>query len=91
MLTVNLNEAKTHLARLVEQAAQGEPFVITKAGKTLVKVTALHPPKNDQTHRLGSLYLMTRITSCCSVLPAYGKLRSKAASDAAIFLSIRAG
>lgn len=53
MLTVNLNEAKTHLARLVEQAAKGESFVITKAGKPLVKVTAIHPPKIDQTHRLG--------------------------------------
>jgi prevent-host-death family protein len=33
---VNIHEAKTHLSRLVEQAANGEPFVIAKAGKPLV-------------------------------------------------------
>ena len=36
MLTVNIHEAKTHLSRLVERAAKGEPFVIAKAGKPLV-------------------------------------------------------
>lgn len=41
MTTVNIHEAKTQLSKLVEQAAQGEPFVIAKAGKPLVKVTAL--------------------------------------------------
>ena len=35
MLTVNIHEAKTHLSRLVERAAKGEPFVIAKAGKPL--------------------------------------------------------
>jgi prevent-host-death family protein len=42
--TVNIHEAKTQLSRLVEQAANGEPFVIAKAGKPLVKVTALDSP-----------------------------------------------
>ncbi|HRP97069.1 MAG TPA: type II toxin-antitoxin system Phd/YefM family antitoxin, partial [Rhodocyclaceae bacterium] len=32
MRTVNIHEAKTHLSRLVEQAARGESFVIAKAG-----------------------------------------------------------
>ena len=41
MRTVNIHEAKTHLSRLVERAAQGEPFVIAKAGKALVKVMPL--------------------------------------------------
>ncbi len=50
MRTVNIHEAKTHLSRLVEQAAKGEPFVIAKAGKPLVKVIPLDvaeaaPPK----------------------------------------------
>jgi len=44
MRTVNIHEAKTHLSRLVEQAANGEPFIIAKAGKPLVKVTALDAP-----------------------------------------------
>lgn len=41
MKTVNMHEAKTHLSRLVEQAANGEPFVIARAGKPLVKVVAI--------------------------------------------------
>lgn len=39
MKTVNIHEAKTHLSRLVEDAARGQPFVIARAGKPLVKVT----------------------------------------------------
>jgi len=41
MQTYNIHDAKTHLSRLVEQAAKGEPFVIAKAGKPMVKVIAL--------------------------------------------------
>ena len=41
MRTVNIHEAKTHLSRLIELAAKGEPFIIAKAGKPLVKVTAV--------------------------------------------------
>jgi prevent-host-death family protein len=53
MLTVNIHEAKTHLSRLVQRAAEGEPFVIAKAGKPLVKVTALDAPAAGQVRRLG--------------------------------------
>jgi prevent-host-death family protein len=38
MRTVDIHEAETHLLRLVEAAAKGEPFIIAKAGKPLVKV-----------------------------------------------------
>ncbi len=38
MKTVNMHEAKTHLSKLVDAAIHGEPFVIAKAGKPLVKV-----------------------------------------------------
>ena len=48
MRTVDIHEAKTHLSRLVEQAAKGEPFVIAKAGKPLVKVTPLDTPVAGQ-------------------------------------------
>jgi prevent-host-death family protein len=41
METVNMHEAKTHLSRLVERAAAGESFIIAKAGKPMVQVTAL--------------------------------------------------
>lgn len=53
METINIHEAKTHLSRLVEQAAQGEPFIIAKAGKPLVKVIALNAPEGGQIRRLG--------------------------------------
>lgn len=55
MHTVNIHEAKTHLSRLVEQAVKGESFVIAKAGKPLVKVTALDAPTAGQARRLGFL------------------------------------
>ena len=51
--TVNIREAKAHLSLLVEQAAKGESFVITKAGKPLVRVTSLNTPVAGQIRRLG--------------------------------------
>jgi len=53
MQTFNIHDAKTHLSRLVEQAAEGESFVIAKAGKPLVKVVALDAPTGVQRRRLG--------------------------------------
>lgn len=53
MKTVNIHEAKTQLSKLVEEAAHGEPFVIAKAGKPMVKVTALGAPVATEMKRLG--------------------------------------
>ena len=55
MNTVNIHEAKTHLSRLVEQAARGESFVIAKAGKPMVRVTALDTSVIAPVRRLGFL------------------------------------
>jgi prevent-host-death family protein len=55
MKTVNIHEAKTQLSRLVEAAARGESFVIAKAGRPLVKVTALDAPERPQRKRRGFL------------------------------------
>ena len=44
MRTVNMHEAKTHLSRLVAAAANGEPFIIARAGKPVVKVVAVDAP-----------------------------------------------
>jgi prevent-host-death family protein len=44
MKTVNMQDAKTHLSRLVEAAAKGESFIIGKAGKPLVKVVPVDAP-----------------------------------------------
>lgn len=53
MITVNIHEAKTHLSRLIDRAARGEPFIIAKAGKPLVKVMPLDAPEAGQRRRLG--------------------------------------
>jgi prevent-host-death family protein len=53
VVTVNIHEAKRQLSKLVDQAVKGEAFVITKAGKPLVKVAALDAPARPQ--RLGFL------------------------------------
>ena len=53
MKTVNIHEAKTHLSRLIEGAANGEPFVIAKAGKPMVKVVAVDPPEPRAKRLLG--------------------------------------
>jgi prevent-host-death family protein len=50
---VNIHEAKTQLSKLVGRAASGESFVIAKAGKPLVKVSALAAPATPR--RLGFL------------------------------------
>lgn len=41
MKQVNIHEAKTHLSKLIERAAEGEAFIIAKAGKPIVKVVPL--------------------------------------------------
>jgi prevent-host-death family protein len=41
MQTFNIHEAKTHLSRLIEEAAKGNSFIIAKAGKPMVKVSPL--------------------------------------------------
>jgi prevent-host-death family protein len=41
MRQVNMHQAKTHLSRLVEEAAAGAPFLICKAGRPMVRVTPI--------------------------------------------------
>ena len=55
MKTVNIHEAKTQLSKLVDEASNGEPFVIAKAGKPMVKVVALNAPTGAEVKRLGFL------------------------------------
>jgi len=55
MQTVDIHEAKAHLSRLVDRAANGEPFVIAKAGQPLVKVVAFSAPEEGSRRRLGFL------------------------------------
>jgi len=53
MKTVNIHQAKTQLSKLIEQASKGESFIIAKAGKPVVRVTALSAPTGAQVRRLG--------------------------------------
>jgi len=53
MQTINIHEAKTHLSRLVEEAAQGKAFIIAKAGKPLVKVSPLSTEELKGGEKLG--------------------------------------
>jgi prevent-host-death family protein len=51
--TVNMHEAKTQLSKLVDKASKGEPFIIAKAGKPLVKVIPVDAPVPKKVQRLG--------------------------------------
>ena len=55
MKTVNMHEAKTHLSKLVAAAVAGEPFLIAKAGKPLVKVEVIEEKPEEKLSRLGFL------------------------------------
>ena len=55
MKSVNMHEAKTHLSSLVAQAINGEPFIIAKEGKPLVKVVAVDTSETAAQQRIGFL------------------------------------
>ncbi len=55
MRTVNMHEAKTQLSRLVKRAAEGEAFIIARAGKPLVKVIPFEESAPAERQRLGFL------------------------------------
>jgi len=54
MTTINIHAAKTHLSRLVEEAAAGEEIIIAKAGTPLAKLGPLAPIRRKK-RRLGIL------------------------------------
>jgi prevent-host-death family protein len=50
MQTVNIHAAKTHLSRLVDEAAAGQEIIIARAGRPVAKLVPLevsppHKPK----------------------------------------------
>jgi prevent-host-death family protein len=62
MQTVNIHEAKTHLSRLIDGARQGEAFIIAKAGKPVVKVSAIAPENGrSPAGRLGFMKGMMQV------------------------------
>ena len=51
---VNLYEAKTHLSRLVDEAAKGNEIVIAKDDKPVARLVALAKPKRPKKRKLGA-------------------------------------
>jgi prevent-host-death family protein len=55
MRTINIHQAKTHLSRLVDEAVQGDSFIIAKAGKPMVQVMRINIFETPAKRRLGML------------------------------------
>lgn len=53
MKTVTIAQAKAQFYELIEEAASGEPFLISVTGKPVVKVAAFNAVGSNQTRRLG--------------------------------------
>lgn len=53
MRNIDIRRAGSQLSKLVDQAAGGDPFIITKAGKPLVKVAGLDAPTKAGARRIG--------------------------------------
>ena len=49
MTTVNVHEAKTHLSRLLQRAADGEEIVIARAGVPVARLVAYTPVQEPRT------------------------------------------
>ena len=54
MQQYNIHNAKAHLSELVEKAAEGDVFIIAKAGRPMVKVIPYSPQQTVQ-KRIGFL------------------------------------
>jgi antitoxin (DNA-binding transcriptional repressor) of toxin-antitoxin stability system len=55
MTQINLYEAKTHLSRLVDEAANGRAFVIAKDGKPMAKLGPLGDEASRQPRQIGQM------------------------------------
>jgi prevent-host-death family protein len=73
MKTVNIQEAKTHLSRLIQEAVDGEDVVIAKGGKAMVRLTPV--TTLDGPRPLGSLAgRVVEAEDCWSPDPAMEEL-----------------
>lgn len=61
MQTVNIHHAKTHLSRLVEEAARGREILIARAGKPIARLVPL--AAGPRKKRFGLLKGRIRIAS----------------------------
>ncbi|KXV02636.1 prevent-host-death protein [Caballeronia megalochromosomata] len=62
MRTFNMHEAKTNLSRLIDETVSGgQPFVIAKAGKPLVKVVRIETEAEKPPRRIGFMKGQLRV------------------------------
>jgi len=76
MKIVNIHEAKTHLSRLIESVAEGESFIIAKAGRPLAKVVPLAVPDGARPKRLGFLAGQIVVPADFNEMPSAGSRES---------------
>jgi prevent-host-death family protein len=55
MRTINIHQAKTHLSRLVDEARDGDSFVIAKRGKPMVQVFRIDATPAQPKQRIGAM------------------------------------
>jgi prevent-host-death family protein len=55
MPVINIHAAKTHLSRLVDEAASGTEIVIARAGKPVARLVPLAEATTPQRRKLGQL------------------------------------
>ncbi|MFM7550186.1 MAG: type II toxin-antitoxin system Phd/YefM family antitoxin [Cyanobacteriota bacterium] len=77
MRQVNMHEAKTHLSRLVEEAAAGASFVICKAGRPMVRVT----PLDDQDSAAAPRRRLGLLAGECQVPDDFDQLAAAEIAD----------
>ena len=53
MQTINIHEAKTQLSRFIDQASQGESFIIARAGGPVARLVPLEAVKHTRQLGLG--------------------------------------
>ena len=53
MKVINVQDAKTHLSRLLEQVSKGEDIVLSKHGRPMARLTAYAP--DSEPRKLGGL------------------------------------
>ena len=53
--SIDLHDVKTRISELVARAQQGDGFIIARAGRPLVRVTAVDAPRPSEQSRIGFL------------------------------------
>ncbi len=71
MRTVEIHEARKHLSRLVQEAVDGDPFVITRDGEPLVEVVSIDTPEPAAARRTG--FMVSQI----SVPPDFDRMGAR--------------